>query len=131
MFTMSRQTPTAMGRRFGLAFLSAAAAMLWAAALPVMAAAPILPIAQVPMTVTLPAHPQILLAVGNSQSMDGDLSGAIWTGSGSTAYPLLGTSSSPLNFTIPAGFTPPVNAGSGGTAPYTVNSSGQLLDNSA
>jgi type IV pilus assembly protein PilY1 len=128
---MSRQTPTAMGRRFGLAFLSAAAAMLWAAALPVMAAAPILPIAQVPMTVTLPAHPQILLAVGNSQSMDGDLSGAIWTGSGSTQYPLLGTSSSPVNFTIPAGFTPPLNAGLGGTAPYTVNSSGQLLDNSA
>src|SRR5471032_3464577 len=81
---------------------------VWAAA-----AAPTVSISQVPMTITLPAHPQILLAVGNSQSMDGDLSGAIWTGSGSTAYPLLGTSSSPLNFTIPAGFTPPVNAGSG------------------
>jgi type IV pilus assembly protein PilY1 len=114
-----------------LALLSAAATMLWASALPVMAAAPILPIAQVPMTVTLPAHPQILLAVGNSQSMDGDLSGAIWTGAGSTQYALLGTSSSPSSYQIPSGFTPPVNAGSGGSAPYTVSSGGQLLDNSA
>jgi type IV pilus assembly protein PilY1 len=93
-------------------------------------APPQITISQVPMTVAIPAHPQILLAVANSQSMDGNLSGAIYTGSGSTSSPLLATSSSPVNFTIPSGFTPPVNAGSGGTAPYTVNSSGQLLDNS-
>jgi type IV pilus assembly protein PilY1 len=106
--------------------------MLWASVLPVMAAAPVLPIAQVPLTVTLPAHPQILLAVGNSESMDGDLSGAIWTGSGSTPYAELGTSSSPAGYTIPAGFTPPLNPGPGdGTAPHTINSSGQLIDNSA
>ncbi|HEY4968278.1 MAG TPA: hypothetical protein VII35_00140, partial [Steroidobacteraceae bacterium] len=83
------------------------------------------------MTVTIPAHPQILLAVGNSQSMDGDLSGAIYTGSGSTVNTLLSTSSSPVSYTIPAGFTPPVNPGGGGTAPYTVLSGGRLLDNSA
>ena len=40
-------------------------------------------IAQVPLTVATPAHPQILIAVGNSESMDGNLSGAIMTGSGS------------------------------------------------
>jgi type IV pilus assembly protein PilY1 len=88
------------------------------------------PISQVPLTVTIPAHPQILLALANSQSMDGNLSGAIMTGSGSTAFPLLNPSSSPVNFTIPSGFTP-ANPGSGGVAPYTtVNSAGQLVDNS-
>ena len=95
------------------------------------AAAPEVSISQVPMTITLPAHPQILLAIGNSQSMDGDLSGAIHTGSGAIAQPLLSTSSSPMNFTIPAGFTPPVNRGAGATAPYTVNTGGTLIDNSA
>src|SRR5690348_15743173 len=49
------------------------------------AAGPVTPtsIAQVPLTVATPAHPQILIAVGNSQSMDGNLSGAIMAGSGS------------------------------------------------
>jgi type IV pilus assembly protein PilY1 len=88
-------------------------------------------ISQVPLTVTIPAHPQILLAVANSQSMDGDLSGAIMTGSGAIGHPLLFASSSPVNFAIPTGFTPPVNPGSAGLAPYTVNSGGLLLDNSA
>jgi type IV pilus assembly protein PilY1 len=98
----------------------------------VMAAPPApLQISQVPMTITLPAHPQILIALGNSQSMDGDLSGAIYTGSGQIPHPLLFTSSSPVNFTIPGGFTPPVNPGAGGIAPYTVNSGGTLYDNSA
>jgi type IV pilus assembly protein PilY1 len=87
-------------------------------------------ISQVPLTVTIPAHPQILLALANSQSMDGNLSGAIMTGSGSIAFPLLNPTSSPVNFTIPSGFAPPVSAGSGGQAPYTVSSSGLLLDNS-
>ena len=45
-------------------------------------APPTVAISQVPMTVEIPAHPQILLAVGNSQSMDGTLSGAIYTGAG-------------------------------------------------
>jgi len=81
------------------------------------------------MTITIPAHPQIMLAVANSESMDGTLSGAIMTGAG--LYPLMQNSSSPLDFTIPAGFTPPVNDGNGVTAPYTVAGSGGLwLDNS-
>ena len=106
----------------------------WAWSPPVLAAAaPMVPISQVPMTVTIPAHPQILLAVANSQSMDGDLSGAIRTGSGSLGPALSGLqpSSSPVNYTIPVGFTPPANPGGGGVAPYTVNSGGLLLDNSA
>jgi type IV pilus assembly protein PilY1 len=122
-------------RRIGLALVSAAYTVLWALSSNVTAAAAAptpLQISQVPMTITLPAHPQILLAVGNSQSMDGDLSGAIYTGSGAIAHPLLFTSSSPVNYTIPAGFTPPVNPGTAGVAPYTVvNSSGLQLDNSA
>jgi type IV pilus assembly protein PilY1 len=119
-------------RRIGLALVSAAYTVLWALSSNVVAAPTPLQISQVPMTITLPAHPQILLAVGNSQSMDGDLSGAIYTGSGAIPHPLLFTSSSPVNYTIPAGFTPPVNPGAGGVAPYTVvNSGGVQLDNSA
>ncbi|MDP9088674.1 MAG: PilC/PilY family type IV pilus protein [Pseudomonadota bacterium] len=96
-------------------------------------AAPVTPISvsQVPLTVTVPAHPQILLALGNSESMDGDLSGAIRTGSGSIPHPLLFPSASPVNFTIPAGFTPPLDPGGAGQAPYTVDLGGGLLaDNS-
>jgi hypothetical protein len=37
----------------------------------------------VPLTLATPAHPQIVIALGNSESMDGNLSGAIMTGSGS------------------------------------------------
>ena len=98
------------------------------------AAGPVTPIsiAQVPLTVSTPAHPQILITVGNSESMDGNLSGAIMTGSGSLnpSLALLQNSSSPLNFAIPPGFTPPVNPGAGGLAPYTVAANGVLIDNS-
>ncbi|HEY6484012.1 MAG TPA: PilC/PilY family type IV pilus protein [Steroidobacteraceae bacterium] len=89
-------------------------------------------IAQVPLTIAVPAHPQIVLAIGNSESMDGNLSGAIMAGSGSlpVADNLLQNSSSPANFLIPAGFTPPVNPGVAGSAPYTVNVGGHLVDNS-
>jgi len=89
-------------------------------------------VAQVPLTVATPAHPQIMIAIGNSQSMDGNLSGAIMTGSGSLnpALALLQNSSSPLNFAIPPGFTPPLNPGAFGVAPYTVAANGQLADNS-
>jgi len=97
----------------------------------VAAAAPI-SVAQVPLTVAIPAHPQIVIAIGNSQSMDGNLSGAIMTGSGSLdpSLNLLQNSSSPVSYAIPLGFIPPVNAGSGGIAPYTVAANGQLIDNS-
>lgn len=90
-------------------------------------------IAQVPLTVAIPGHPQIVIAIGNSQSMDGDLSGAIMTGSGalSSSYNLLQNSSSPVNYAVPSGFTPPVNAGSGGQAPYTATSGSEVVDNSA
>src|SRR5215469_6429978 len=98
------------------------------------AAAPATPlsIAQVPLTVATPAHPQIVIAVGNSESMDGNLSGAIMTGSGSLnpSLALLQNSSSPLTFAIPSGFTPPLNAGANGVAPYTVAANGRLIDNS-
>jgi type IV pilus assembly protein PilY1 len=123
-----------MKRRVIVATLSAAFGFTWAWTSPVGASTPTpITIAQVPMTVTLPAHPQIVLAIGNSQSMDGDLSGAIYTGSGalSASYSALQSSSSPVSFAIPTGFTPPVNPGSGGYAPYTVASGAYLLDNSA
>lgn len=94
-------------------------------------AAPSLLIPQVPLIMSTPVHPQVLIAIGNSQSMDGVLSGAIMTGSGSVAAALnsLNNSSSPLNYLVPSGFTPPVQAASGGYAPYTVNVSGTLYDN--
>ena len=93
---------------------------------------PAVPISQVPLTINIPAHPQIVFAVANSQSMDGDLSGAIMAGSGGLAANLstLQSSSSPLNFNIPAGFTPPLNPGAAGVAPYTVPSGGSQFDNS-
>ncbi len=89
-------------------------------------------ISQVPLTVAVPAHPQVVLALGNSESMDGNLSGAIMTGSGSlpASMNLLQNSSSPLNYAIPTGFTPPIDPGSGGFAPYTSSSNGNLVDNS-
>lgn len=100
------------------------------------AAAPSLSITQTPLTVTIPAHPQVIIAIGDSQSMDGTLSGAIMTGAGSlgSSDALLENSSSPLDYTVPSGFTPPVNAGSGGSAPNTVacpSNSSYLCDNSA
>src|SRR5579862_1331627 len=82
-----------------------------------------IPISQTPLTVVMPAHPQIVLALANSESMDGNLSGAIMTGSGSLGGAVgagLAGSSSPANYTIPASFTPPVDPGpGGGVAPYT------------
>jgi type IV pilus assembly protein PilY1 len=89
-------------------------------------------ISQVPLTVAVPAHPQVVLAIGNSESMDGNLSGAIMTGSGSlpAAMSLLQNSSSPAQYTIPAGFTPPVDLGNGVTAPYTSPVGGLHVDNS-
>lgn len=87
-------------------------------------------LSDVPMVLVTPAHPQVLLAVGNSQSMDGDLGGAIMTGSGTVTA--LNNSSSPVNYTVPTGFTAPVSGTtSGNPAPYTVNQSGTLYDNSA
>jgi type IV pilus assembly protein PilY1 len=97
-------------------------------------AVPTLSIPQVPLILASPIHSQILIAIGNSQSMDGDLSGAIMTGSGALASSLstLNNSSSPVNYTVPANFTPPIQAAnSSGLAPYTVSVSGTLYDNSA
>ncbi len=118
-------------RRIAHTLSSALYAMLVCWSSNVMAG-PVAPvnISQVPLTVTIPAHPQILLALANSESMDGDLSGAIRTGSGSIPHPLLYPTSSPVNFTIPAGFTPPLDGGNGIVAPYTVNVAGLLEDNS-
>ena len=105
----------------------------WPLASALASTPPTVPISQVPMTVEIPAHPQILLAVGNSQSMDGTLSGAIMTGAGDVvaAYSALYNSSSPQNFTIPSGFTPPLNPGSSGVAPNTVTTASIQYDNSA
>jgi type IV pilus assembly protein PilY1 len=111
-----------------------AAVWSWAVAPSVSAAPPpTVPISQTPMTVTIPAHPQIMIAVANSQSVDGNLSGAIMTGSGMlpAADAYLDNSSSPQNYTIPPGFTPPLNDGNGVTAPYTINAGPYLVDNSA
>jgi type IV pilus assembly protein PilY1 len=92
-----------------------------------------IPISLVPLTVAIPAHPQVVIAVGNSESMDGNLNGAILTGSGSLGSlvsELLATSSQ-ANFQVPAGFSPPVSGGAvGSMQPYTVQVSGNQTDNS-
>ena len=97
------------------------------------AVVPSLTISQFPLEIAAPTKPQVLFAIGNSESMDGTLSGAIMVGSGALAAGLstLQNSSSPLKYTVPVGFTPPVQgADASGQAPYTVNQSGTLLDNS-
>ena len=79
-------------------------------------------------------RPQVVIAIGNSQSMDGDLSGAIMTGSGSLSSGLtsLYNSSSPQQYAVPASFTPPMTPSQTASAPYTFqNSGGTLIDNSA
>lgn len=97
--------------------------------------APTLSISQIPLTVASPVHPQVLFALGNSQSMDGTLSGAIMTGSGSLPSSLnsLSATSSPVNYAVPAGFTPPLSGpDASGNAPYTVSmGDGVLADNGA
>jgi type IV pilus assembly protein PilY1 len=133
--TASKATASKACKRTAASFSAAALGLFLAAQFPVMAAStptPV-PVSQVPLTITIPAHPQILVAIANSQSMDGDLSGAIMTGSGAlgSSYNGLLTSSSPTNYTVPTGFTPPLNAGSGGLAPYTVTTGGTQYDNSA
>jgi len=79
-------------------------------------------------------RPQIVIAIGNSESMDGDLSGAIMTGSGmlSSGLTSLYNSSSPQQYAVPAGFTPPMTPSQTASAPYTYkNGSGTLIDNGA
>ena len=82
------------------------------------------------------ARPQIVFALGNSQSMDGTLSGAIMTGSGmfasDAALKSLVNSSSPMNYTVPSGFVPPLQAANAsGIAPYTIKIGNLLHDNGA
>jgi type IV pilus assembly protein PilY1 len=78
-----------------------------------------IPLSDSPMVLVTPAHPQVLLLLGNSQSMDGNLSGAIMTGASGT-YPVF------------TGFTPPKQgADTFGNSPYTVTINGTEYDNSA
>ncbi len=95
-----------------------------------LTAPPSILLSQIPLTVAVPPHPQVLFEIGNSQSVDGDLSGAILTGSGTAST--LQNSSSPVNYTIPYGFTPPLKNNGDGTAPYTTSdANGNTADNSA
>jgi len=100
--------------------------------LPALAATPLVSISNIPLTLVSPAHPQVLLAIPNSQSVDGDLSGAIMTGSGSSYAPSqLNPSSSPVDFTVPSGFTPPITGGAAGSSQaYTAACGAYLCDNS-
>ena len=123
-------------RNLGIGTAIAVVAGLFAppVALVEAATAPTIQISQIPLSIAIPVHPQVVIAIGNSQSMDGDLGGAIMTGSGnlSTGQVSLYNSSSPVNYTVPSGFTPPVVPAVNGVALYTaVNSSGALVDNSA
>ncbi|WP_434632163.1 pilus assembly protein [Chromobacterium sp. CV08] len=114
-----------------------------------------LAISQVPLTITTPARPQVVIAVTNSQSMDGSTitycngtgnsnancsngfsttytgrGGALMTGSGAVSG--LTGSSSPINYPVPSSFTPPISGGAAGSSqPYTSTVSlGRLGDNS-
>ena len=92
---------------------------------------PTLAISTIPLISVQYGAPQVLFVLDNSQSMDGDLAGAIMTGSGtatdSANKPVDLQSSSPADYTVPAGFTAPVSGATSGATPYTVNGT----DNSA
>ena len=97
--------------------------------------------------VITPGDASLVIAVGNSQSMDGTTPGAIMTGSG---YPMvydtfnggyqlvtpLTTGSAPASpqyYPVTGGFVPPMGTGNApqGMAPYTLpNANGNLADNS-
>lgn len=97
-------------------------------------AVPTLNIPQVPLIMANAVHPQVLIAISNSESMDGNLSGSIMTGSGSLSGGLssLLNSSSPLKYTVPIGFTPPLQAAdSNNLALYSVTQNSVTQDNSA
>ncbi len=80
-----------------------------------------LPLAQAATAGTTANRPQVLVAVTNSESMDGNTAGAIMLGAG-TADASLAGSSSPPNYQIPSGFLPPLGTGSAptGSAPYVL-----------
>ncbi|MEJ2643563.1 MAG: hypothetical protein P8180_01305, partial [Gammaproteobacteria bacterium] len=80
-------------------------------------------LSNIPMVLGQPADPQVLFLLGNSQSMDGDLGGAIMTGE-------TGANGGPSSYTIPAGFVPPETPSAAGTAKYTYTSGGVEYDNS-
>ena len=128
---MNRQY--AMRNILGKVIFAALAALLTVGIGSIAAAAapPMVSISNIPLTLVSPAHPQVLLMVANSQSVDGDLSGAIMTGSGTLGAQLV-NSSSPLDFTVPTGFTPPITGGAAGSSqPYTASCGSNLCDNSA
>ncbi len=75
---------------------------------PIGAAAPSTTLSNDPMILVSPTHPQVLLLLNTSQSMDGNLSGAIMTGATGT-------------YTVETGFTAPVDGTTAGNAAaYTV-----------
>lgn len=88
-----------------------------------------LSISQVPLTEVIPTQPQVLVVITNSQSMDGTTNGDMMVGSGTADSSLFG-SSSPVNYTVPSGFTPPLQAANvAGQAPYTVLQLENFVDN--
>lgn len=122
----------ALGRHYLWNILSRGMLLLLVPCSPLHASVPTSVIPQIPLIIAIPAHPQVLFLLPNSQSMDGNLSGAIMTGSGSLATGLssLNSSSSPVNYTVPAGFIPPLQAANGaGQAPYSVLANGNYYDN--
>lgn len=98
---------------------------------------PMVAISSTPLTVIVPSHPQVLIALTNSNSMDSSdnisddgnvllTSNApqsaimTWSGNPQSSWPSLHASTSPVNYTIPAAFTPPLGTGTApaGEAPY-------------
>ncbi len=95
-------------------------------------------ISNTPLTTVVPTHPQVLIALTNSNSMDSSDNVAddgnvlltsnaphsaimTWSGYNNPNIVSLHTSTSPVNYVIPLGFTPPLGTGAApaGDAPYT------------
>ena len=94
-------------------------------------------ISNTPLTTVVPTHPQVLIALTNSNSMDSSdnvvddgnvlltsdaahSSIMTWSGYNNPSIVSLQQSTSPVNYTIPPGFTPPLGTGTAppGHAPY-------------
>ncbi|MGB9429802.1 MAG: PilC/PilY family type IV pilus protein [Gammaproteobacteria bacterium] len=134
---MRTQNILKSGLLIGLVAATAGGLLAGLTSLALAAAPPMVAIATVPLTVVTPTHPQVIIAVGNSNSMDSSdnitddgnvlltsnaAQSAImtWSGNPQTSNPSLQDATSPVNYVIPAGFTPPLGTGAApaGQAPY-------------
>jgi len=98
--------------------------------------APDVVISSIPLNVVVPSHPEVMIALSNSNSMDSSdnitddgtpapgatthaPTSAIMTWSGNVGAGTLQNSTSPVHYTLPGSYTAPVTGATSGSTPYT------------